>query len=61
MPYDALFGKPAPAITLPNYTGESFTMTPGEGGIPIVLFFYPKAGTKLVFVHMIFGRLILYG
>ncbi|KAF9468593.1 peroxiredoxin Q [Collybia nuda] len=46
MSYDALFGKTAPALTLPNYTGESYTMTPGEDGLPIVLFFYPKAGSS---------------
>ncbi|KAJ6512245.1 peroxiredoxin Q [Mycena vitilis] len=41
----SLVGKPAPAITLLNYDGESFTLTPGEKGLPIALFFYPKAGS----------------
>jgi thioredoxin-dependent peroxiredoxin len=40
-----LIGQQAPALTLPNYDGETFTMTPGEGGLPIALFFYPKAGS----------------
>lgn len=45
MSHRTLVGKPAPAITLPNYDGESFTLTPGEKGLPIALFFYPKAGS----------------
>ncbi|KAJ7109701.1 peroxiredoxin Q [Mycena crocata] len=45
MSHRSLVGKPAPAITLPNYDGESFTLTPGEKGLPIALFFYPKAGS----------------
>ncbi|KAJ7505346.1 peroxiredoxin Q [Mycena galericulata] len=45
MSHRTLIGKPAPAITLPNYDGESFTLTPAEKGLPIVLFFYPKAGS----------------
>ncbi|KAJ6613337.1 peroxiredoxin Q [Mycena sp. CBHHK59/15] len=45
MSHRALVGKPAPTITLPNYDGESFTLTPGEKGLPIALFFYPKAGS----------------
>ncbi|KAJ7644109.1 peroxiredoxin Q [Roridomyces roridus] len=40
-----LIGKDAPAFTLTNYDGQPFTVTPGANGIPIVLFFYPKAGT----------------
>ncbi|KAJ7212144.1 peroxiredoxin Q [Mycena pura] len=45
MSHRSLVGKPAPAITLPNYDGENFTLTPGEQGLPIALFFYPKAGS----------------
>ncbi|KAJ7250904.1 peroxiredoxin Q [Mycena haematopus] len=45
MSHRTLIGKPAPAITLPNYDGESFTLTPGAKGVPTVLFFYPKAGS----------------
>ncbi|KAJ7069819.1 peroxiredoxin Q [Mycena amicta] len=44
MSHHRLVGKPAPVITLPNYDGESFTLTPGEG-TPIVIFFYPKSGS----------------
>ncbi|KAJ7175822.1 peroxiredoxin Q [Mycena filopes] len=40
-----LVGKPAPSITLPNFDGESFTLNPAEKGLPIALFFYPKAGS----------------
>ena len=39
-----LIGKPAPAISLPGADGETYTLTPGEKGVPIALFFYPKAG-----------------
>ncbi|KAF7346276.1 Peroxiredoxin Q [Mycena sanguinolenta] len=45
MSHRSLIGKPAPAITLPNYDGESFTLTPGTKGTPTVVFFYPKAGS----------------
>jgi len=45
MSHRSLVGKPAPIITLPNYDGESFTLTPGVKGVPIALFFYPKAGS----------------
>jgi len=45
MSHRTLIGKPAPAITLPNYDGESFTLTPGAKGIPTVVFFYPKSGS----------------
>jgi len=45
MHYRSLIGKTAPAFTLPNYNGESYTFTPGEKGIPAALFFYPEAGT----------------
>ncbi|KAJ7134589.1 peroxiredoxin Q, partial [Mycena epipterygia] len=45
MSHRSLVGKPAPPVTLPNYDGETFTLTPGEKGLPIVLFFYPKAGS----------------
>jgi peroxiredoxin Q/BCP len=44
MPYRALMGKTAPAITLLNYDGESYTFTPGEKGLPAALFFYPESG-----------------
>ncbi|KAF9478199.1 thioredoxin-like protein [Pholiota conissans] len=45
MTYQTLIGKTAPAITLKNYDGESFTFTPGEKGVPTVLFFYPESGS----------------
>lgn len=44
MSHRKLVGEKAPTITLPNYDGESFTLTPGEKGLPIALFFYPKSG-----------------
>ncbi|KII90745.1 hypothetical protein PLICRDRAFT_107357 [Plicaturopsis crispa FD-325 SS-3] len=40
-----LIGKPAPALTLPDSNGASYALTPGQNGIPIALFFYPKSGT----------------
>ncbi|KAJ7935607.1 thioredoxin-like protein [Mycena leptocephala] len=46
MSHRTLIGKPAPAITLPNYDGESFTLTPGENGKPIIIFFYPNPGSS---------------
>ncbi|KAK7048325.1 thioredoxin-like protein [Favolaschia claudopus] len=45
MSHRTLIGKPAPAITLNNHDGESFTLTPGGKGLPTVVFFYPKAGS----------------
>lgn len=45
MTVSPLIGKPAPSITLLNYDGAEYTLTPGQDGIPIALFFYPKAGT----------------
>ncbi|KAJ7366831.1 peroxiredoxin Q [Mycena albidolilacea] len=44
MSHRTLIGKPASIITLPNYDGEEFTLTPGVKG-PTVIFFYPKAGS----------------
>ncbi|CAK5275366.1 unnamed protein product [Mycena citricolor] len=41
----SLIGVNAPAVALPNYDGEEFKLTPGEGGMPTVIFFYPKAGS----------------
>ncbi|KAG6918319.1 hypothetical protein DXG01_015177 [Tephrocybe rancida] len=32
MSHAALIGKQAPAISLPNYNGETFSLTPGETG-----------------------------
>jgi len=43
--YQSLIGKTAPAITLKNYDGESYTFTPGESGLPTALFFYPESGS----------------
>jgi thioredoxin-dependent peroxiredoxin len=40
----ALVGKEAPGIELPNYDGQTYTLKPGSEGVPIALFFYPKAG-----------------
>lgn len=45
MSHRNLIGKPAPAVTLLNYDGEQFTLTPGEEELPIALFFYPKSGS----------------
>jgi len=45
MSYQSLIGKTAPAITLKNYDGESYTFTPGESGLPTALFFYPESGS----------------
>ncbi|KAF8194175.1 peroxiredoxin Q [Pholiota molesta] len=45
MAYQTLIGKTAPAISLKNYDGETFTFTPGEKGLPTVLFFYPESGS----------------
>jgi hypothetical protein len=36
---DTLVGKPAPAFTLPDSTGKSYTVTPGQGR-PLVLVFH---------------------
>jgi len=40
-----LIGKPAPSISLPDSKGETFTLKPGDQGLPIALFFYPKSGS----------------
>ncbi|KAI0372227.1 peroxiredoxin Q [Pilatotrama ljubarskyi] len=40
-----LIGKPAPPISLPGADGETYTLTPGEKGVPVALFFYPKSGS----------------
>ncbi|TDL17886.1 AhpC-TSA-domain-containing protein [Rickenella mellea] len=40
-----LIGKKAPEFSAPNYTGETFTFTPGASGHPVALFFYPKSGS----------------
>ncbi|KAI0657371.1 peroxiredoxin Q, partial [Cubamyces menziesii] len=40
-----LIGQPAPSIALPGADGETYTLTPGEKGVPIALFFYPKSGS----------------
>ncbi|KAF4617246.1 hypothetical protein D9613_005847 [Agrocybe pediades] len=45
MSFQSLIGQKAPAITLQNYDGESFTFTPGEKEIPTALFFYPQSGS----------------
>lgn len=45
MAFQVLIGKAAPSVTLPNYTGEDFTISPGADGLPIALFFYPKSGS----------------
>ncbi|KAG6900172.1 hypothetical protein C0993_001884 [Termitomyces sp. T159_Od127] len=36
MSHAALVGKRAPSISLPNYTEETFSLIPGESGIPTV-------------------------
>jgi thioredoxin-dependent peroxiredoxin len=40
-----LVGKQAPAITLPDSEGADYTLSPGESGKSIALFFYPKSGS----------------
>ncbi|THV05290.1 peroxiredoxin Q [Dendrothele bispora CBS 962.96] len=45
MSWQSLIGKPAPSLTLPNYDGESYTVSPGKDSIPLVLFFYPRSGS----------------
>ncbi|KZS93292.1 peroxiredoxin Q [Sistotremastrum niveocremeum HHB9708] len=40
-----LLNKTAPSLTLPNASGEQFTLEPGKSGVPTALFFYPAAGT----------------
>ncbi len=47
MSYHSIIGKEAPAITLDNYDGESFTFTAGASGLPTVLFFYPASGVYM--------------
>ncbi|KAF7365248.1 Peroxiredoxin Q [Mycena venus] len=42
MSHRSLIGKPAPAITLPNYDGESFTLTPGRERIADRSFLLPQ-------------------
>ncbi|KAH8825275.1 peroxiredoxin Q [Flagelloscypha sp. PMI_526] len=42
---EELVGQKAPAFTLPNYDGTPYAVKPGETGVPIVLIFYPAAGT----------------
>lgn len=44
MPRNPLVGKGAPAVSLPNYDGQTYDLTPGKNGVPIALFFYPKSG-----------------
>ncbi len=39
-----LIGQPAPPLSLPGADGETYTLTPGEKGVPVALFFYPKSG-----------------
>ncbi|KAF8073830.1 thioredoxin-like protein [Lyophyllum atratum] len=45
MSHTTLIGKPAPSLSLPNYTGETFVLKPEEGSAPTVLFFYPSSGS----------------
>ncbi|PIL22581.1 hypothetical protein GSI_15270 [Ganoderma sinense ZZ0214-1] len=40
-----LVGKPAPEISAPGADGETYTVTPGQKGVPVALFFYPKSGS----------------
>ncbi|EKM79444.1 hypothetical protein AGABI1DRAFT_114007 [Agaricus bisporus var. burnettii JB137-S8] len=43
--YKALIGKAAPPFKLKNYDGNDYDVKPGEKGIPLVIFFYPQAGS----------------
>ncbi|KAG5716723.1 hypothetical protein E4T56_gene16120 [Termitomyces sp. T112] len=45
MSHAALIGEQAPSLSLPNYTGKTYSLTPRESGNPIVLFFYPSSGS----------------
>ncbi|OBZ68894.1 hypothetical protein A0H81_11392 [Grifola frondosa] len=45
MTHHPLTGQPAPALSLPDAAGETFTFTPGAKGVPVALFFYPKSGS----------------
>lgn len=38
-------GTKAPSFALPNHTGETVRVEPGEAGRPIALLFYPESGT----------------
>jgi len=40
-----LIGKPAPKLTLPSATEESYTLDPASTPKPVILFFFPKAQT----------------
>jgi peroxiredoxin Q/BCP len=42
----SLIGKPAPTFSAMDTNGKTYNFTTG-GGVPTVLFFYPKAGTSL--------------
>jgi thioredoxin-dependent peroxiredoxin len=41
----SLIGKPAPTFSATDTHGKTYDFTTG-GGVPTVLFFYPKAGTS---------------
>jgi len=41
-----LVGQKAPEISLPNHDGTTYTFTPGAGGRPTAIFFYPESGTS---------------
>ncbi|KAK0449178.1 peroxiredoxin Q [Armillaria borealis] len=45
MAHQALIGQPAPHLTLPNYTGEPYSLKPGENDVTTAIFFYPRSGT----------------
>ncbi|KAF8631814.1 hypothetical protein AX17_005029 [Amanita inopinata Kibby_2008] len=38
-----LIGTKAPPFSLPNHTGETFNVRPGETELPIALLFYPES------------------
>jgi peroxiredoxin len=42
-----LLGEPAPEVTLLDTEGKPFTIKAGQSGLPMVVFFFPTAGTKL--------------
>lgn len=44
-----LVGKEAPALSLPETNGETYTFEPTKIGQPVALFFFPKAGECLAF------------
>ncbi|KAL0578620.1 hypothetical protein V5O48_003363 [Marasmius crinis-equi] len=45
MSWKTLLNKEAPSVTLPDQANEPYAVEPGKTGKPLVLFFYPAAGS----------------